>query len=408
MSARPTTLLLLTVFAGCVSYERDDADPQSIAAIVAQRTGGTFSIDDAIAIALRQNAELRAAEANVRAADAASTVPLIVRSDYRGRPETIELLVDPIALLGFGPRGAAIDTAVARHAEAVAQLATARWRVIAAIAEEFAIDAALTQLEVADLQLDVEAFERAGLAAPVAAQQLRAAQLRQVSEQAELDRARSDNHARLRELLGLPSNAELTLTPMPESWLQQPAGISAELLRRPDLALATARFEVADREFKKAVADQYPTLQIGPNISLLNDPLKAMGMLQMPFAMHGLAEAARLRRDAARVTLEAAYLAANREASLNQQQRNAAAATAAATAMALQASTTSFAAARAAIEVELDAFGTFSNAAVKVMRNTMEHRKAAVAKARADVRRAVAYAWPTQQVTEAITAEAAQ
>lgn len=403
MSARPTQLLLLTVFAGCVSYERDDATVQTIAAEIATRTGGTFSFDDAVDLAMRQNAELRAAEVAVRAADAATTVPLTVRSDYRGRPETIEILIDPVELLGLGPRGAMIEAAEARHVQAVAELANARWRVIAAIAEEFAIHAALAQLQVPDLQLDVDAFESAGLASAVAAQQLRAAQAKQVSEQAELDRAHSDNLARLRELLGLPGNAALQLTPLPDAWLRQPDGRDSELLTRPDLAVAVARFRVADRKFRQAVAEQYPTLRLGPNISLIDAPLRAMGMLFVPVAMHGRAKAAQQQREAMRVQLEAAYLAAHREASLREQQLVASAARAAATRLSLQASVGTLDAARTAFEVELSAFGPFSNAAVMVMRNTMEHRRAAIDHARAMVRRAKAWGWPGRPLRQEVT-----
>ncbi|HIE72338.1 MAG TPA: TolC family protein, partial [Planctomycetes bacterium] len=280
MSVRHKHLLLLSVLASCVSYERDDTDAQSIAAEIGARTGGTYSIDEAVVLALHQNAELRAAVASVRAAGGERTVPLPARTNWRGRAEAVEILLDPIALLGLGPRGAAIDAAHARHAEAVAQLTVTRWRVVAAVAEEFQIHAALNQLNVVDLKLDVGAFERAGLASTVAAQQLRAAQLRATSERAELRRAHNDNRARLRELLGLPDHAALTITTMTESWLQQPRGAADELLSRPDLLLAAARFEVADRDFRKAVSDQYPSLQIGPNISLVGDPLRAMGMLK--------------------------------------------------------------------------------------------------------------------------------
>lgn len=402
MSARQIHILLLSVLAGCVSYERDEADAQLIAAEIGARTGGTYSIDDAIALALHQNAELRAAVANVRAAGGERTVPLPTRANWLGRAESIEILLDPIALLGLGPRGAAIDAAHARHAEALAELTVTRWRIVAAVAEEFQIHAALDKLKVADLELDVDAFERAGLASNVAAQQLRAAQLREVSEKAELRRARRDNLARLRELLGLDGETALTITTMPESWLRQPKGVAAELLRRPDLLLAAARFEVADRDFRKAVADQYPSLRLGPNISLIGDPLRAMGMLQIPFAMDGHARAARARREVARAQLEVAFLAATREAATSDENFAAAKAVADATSMSLHASTTAFTSARAAMEVEIAAFGSFSSAATIVMRDTMEHRRAAIAKARTIVQRAVAFGWPREQlVTEA-------
>jgi outer membrane protein TolC len=397
MSARPLFLLFLSGLASCVSYERDDATPQSIAAIIDARVGGTFSVDQAIDVALRQNPRLQALTARLRAADAATTVPLPVRANWLGRNESVEALIDPIALLGLGPRGAAIDRAESRVLEAAAQLVVQRWQTIAGVVTEFHIHKALQELQVADLDLDVESFERAGLASPVAAMQLRAAQARSHSEQIELTRERSDNLARLRELLGLPDHAQLTITAIVDDWLQQPEGTAREIVTRPDLSLAAARFEVADAEFYQAVTEQYPSLKLGPNISLIGNPLRAMAMLQIPIGMQGLAEAARERREATRSELESAFLHARREASLSQQQLIATQAVAAATAAGLRSSTAAFDAAGASIEVEVDAFAKFANAATKVMRNTMEHRRAVLARVRAEVQRASAYGWPRGQ-----------
>ncbi|MEO6597538.1 MAG: hypothetical protein ABIP94_22570 [Planctomycetota bacterium] len=392
--------LLGAPLSGCVGYQADSSDAQSIAAEVLSRKGGRFTIDEAISLAWRQNPELRALEARARAAGAASTVPILVMGEWRSRGDDIGLMTDPIALLGLGSRGAAIDQADARQVEAVATLATARWRTAAAVVEAFAIDAALATLAVPDLALDTRAFERAGLASPIASSQLRAAQARADSERVELDRMRADDHARLRQLLGLPRDTKLALSPLPPNWLVQPNGTDAELLSRPDLALALARFRTADADFYKAVTDQYPSFQIGPVISLKSDPLEAMGLLQLPIGMHGLAEAARERRQAARDDLENALLAAGREATLADQELAGATALVAATAGELQASTTSLAAARAAIAVEVDAFAPFADTARMLLRDTMEHRLAKVALARARVARAQAYGWPRCAATE--------
>ena len=111
MSARPLFLLFLSGLASCVSYERNDATPQSIAAIIDARVGGTFSVDQAIDVALRQNPRLQALTARLRAADAATTVPLPVRANWLGRNESVEALIDPhraawpgTARSGYRPR----------------------------------------------------------------------------------------------------------------------------------------------------------------------------------------------------------------------------------------------------------------------------------------------------------------
>lgn len=397
MSARPTLLLLtLSCFCSCVAYERDEANVQSIAAEIETRRGGTFTVDEAIDLALQQNPQLLALAAQLRAASAETTVPLPIRANWLGRMEAVEAIVDPVALLGLGSRGAEIDRADARVVEAAAMLAEQRWRTIGAVVTGYRIHRELDGLEVPELDVDVSAFEKAGLASPVAAMQVRAAHARAASERIELERARRDNLARLRALLGLPEHAELVVKGIPSTWLTQPRGTAGELIRRPDLAVAAARFEVADAQFHKAVADQYPSLRIGPNVSLVGNPLRAMAALQIPIGMHGLAEAARERRAARRAELAAAFLQAQQQATLSDQELRATEAAATATAAALASSRTEFDAARAGIEVEIAAFAELGHTSTKVMRNTMEHRRAVLARVRAEVQRATAYGWPRQ------------
>ena len=72
MSARFILTLFIPVLTSCVSYEREEASPQSVADTVAARTSGVLSIDAAIQLALDQNPELRALEARARGAAAAA------------------------------------------------------------------------------------------------------------------------------------------------------------------------------------------------------------------------------------------------------------------------------------------------------------------------------------------------
>ena len=397
MSARPLLLLLLSSLASCVSYQRNDATAPSIAAIVDARTGGTFTVDEAIDVALRQNPRIRALAARLRAANAATTVPLPMRVNWRGRNESLEVMVDPIALLGLGTRGAIIDGAESAVLEAAAELVVARWQIIADVATEFLVHAALQELQIADMDLSAESFERAGLASPVAAMQLRAAQSGNHSEQLQITRELSDNKARLRELLGLSDHAKLTITAIAEDWLQQPEGTSNEILKRPDLSLASARFQVADAKFYQSVTEQYPSLNIGPNITFDGNPLRAMAALQIPIGMHGRAEAAREIREASRAELETSYLRAKREASISQQQLIATQAVATATTAAVRSSTIALNAARATIEVDSGTFAQFAKAATQVVHQTMEHRRAVFARVRAEIQRAQAYGWPHGQ-----------
>ena len=395
MSARLSSLLPGTLlFAACVAYEGDDASPSLIHDELAERVGGSYSFADAASVALRQNPELRAAEARARAAGAAATVPLPIVGEWRGRNEAVGAMLDPIALLGLGPRGAAMQAADARAAQAATALAVARWRTLAELAEVFRLHRVAEELRAPEVgALDADAFQQAGLASDVAAAMLRAADARARAEQIELDRLRDDQLARLRHLLGLPDSAVVELIHEDDP-VGPVAGELPDLLSRPDLALAAARFEVADRELRRAVAAQYPSFQLGPNVSLRGDPLRAMGMLNVPVGMYGLAEAAREQREAARHDVEDALLEARRDAALASAARRAALATDETAQAMLAARRTAFVAARAAIEVEPDAFQRFASAAGEYAVAAAERRRAAAALALADVRHAVAYGWP--------------
>ncbi|MFK7739268.1 MAG: hypothetical protein AB8H80_03010 [Planctomycetota bacterium] len=400
----PRTLLVASLaFASstfgtsCVAYEADDPTPRSIAAEVDTRTGGRFSYEEALVLALAQNPDLRAKQARLDAAMQARTVPLPLVGELRGRNEAVGLMVDPIALLGLGSRGAAMDMQDAKVLQAAQELAVAQWQLATELAEAFALDAELMLLRVPDLAYDADAFEAAGLASPVAAARLRAAVARADSERAELAKEMRDNHCLVRHLLGLPTHADVALEQ--GTSLVQPDGTTEDLLLRPDLALATARFEVADAAFWRAVQDQYPSILIGPNVSLRGDPIKVMGMLNLPLFAYGPAAAARAQRTAARDELEAALLAARHQAEVADHELRAADASLKASEHALAASATSLDAAAAAVEVQVDAFQSLARAATELMRDAREHRRAVLQRARSGVRRASAYGWPVPQLT---------
>jgi len=379
--------------AGCVAYVADDADASTVAAEAAQRRGGTFTFAAALAAAMRQNPELLALEAQARAAGAV-TQPLELQSEYRSDDEMLAVMLDPIALLGLGARGGAAAVADAAAAEAVARLAAGRWQITAAVAETFVLDAALRSLSVPDLAADADAFQRAGLASPIAADQVRAAQARAAAETLELAKETEANRAALRNLLGLPAGTRVEFAASDAELLQQPEATDAAVLARPDLALATARFRVADAEFRAAVSDQYPSLMLGPEFPLRGGSLEAMAILRVPIGMAGRAEAARERREAARATLGAVWVQASNAANQAERELAAAAAGETASSLSLRASTKDLATARLALQVEIEAFDRFAKAATMVVRDTMEHRTATQALVRARVQRAVAYGWP--------------
>ncbi|MEC9048393.1 MAG: hypothetical protein VYA51_10295 [Planctomycetota bacterium] len=404
MSAPRKLSLIPLLLASCVAYEPSDVDVASIAEDLAARRGGAYTFEEAAVLTLRHHEELLAAEARARAAGAATTVPLPLLGEWRQRNEALGAMVDPVAMLGLGPRGAEVELADARADAAATELAVARWRSLAELAEAYELHRAAATLaapELGDDHLDLDAFVRAGLASPVAVAMLRAARSRARAERVELARLRDDQLARIRHLLAVSPAATLEPLHTAEPICAEDHA-AADLLTRPDIALAAARFEVADRELRKAVADQYPSFQIGPSFSLRGDPLRAMGMLKLPIGMQGLAEAARARRDATRHEVRDALVEAMLEAeTANNEQQSAAAAQDTAAEM-LAARRAAFHAARAALEVRPDAFQAYAAAASEYAQAVAEHRRAKVALTVAKVRLAVSYGWPHRDNMEVL------
>lgn len=378
---------------GCVAYTALDQDLASVATEVRARAGGRFSFDAAVALALRQNPGLQAAEARARAAVAA-TAPVTLASEWSSHDDTLGVMLDPLELLGLGPRGGALTVLDAEAAAAAQQLAEERWRVVGAVAEAFLVEGVLARWQVPEPAGDADAFERAGLAARVAAARLRAAQARARAEASEVASLRAQNLDELRRLLGLGATAALEPDVSDGGLLQQPPADADALLQRPDLRVAQARLAVADAGFRAAVADQYPSLMVGPDFPLSGGDLQMMAQLRLPIGMHGRAVAARERRDAALAELEAAWLDAQNGAASAATALEAAQAVAGATAAARRSSDEALRTAVVAVQVEVDAFDALADAAAMAVRDAVEHRMAAIALARAQVRRAVAFGWP--------------
>ncbi len=383
-----------TSLAGCVAYEAEDVTLQKSAAALPRHVGA-LTFDQAVALAMAHNGEIKAREAECRAAGL-DVMPTELQGQLQ--QESLALMIDPLALLGLTQRGASSLLAESRATEAAAALAQTRWRIMAAIADVFAHHRALDGLQPVPLvAVDSEAFATAGLASPVAIDQVRGAAAAATAERHAIDAEKATQIAELRQMLGLSPASELDLVLPPADWPQVPPADEEALLRRPDLTLALARYRTADAEFRKAVAEQYPSLMIGPDVPLRGGAIDPMAVLRLPIGAAGPAEAARERRNAARSRLSDALAFAANEAASTVSQYEAAVVREQAASVSARASARAFAAATAALQVEVDAFERVSEKAPMAVRDAMEAREAAIASARARVRSAVAAGWPAAE-----------
>lgn len=391
---RPAVGWLLATVASCTFYEPAEVDLPSLAAGLT-RHDGPLTFELAVGLALANNGELVARAAECRAAGLE-----VMPSELQGQlqQENLAAMLDPLALLGLTQRGASASLAEARGFAAATALATERWRVVVAIAEIFVASRALAELPaVPSVEVDVEALVAAGLASPLAAEIVRAAVAGAEAERGAIQAEHATLAADLRRLLGLSSKSRFELVLPPFDWPPLPPADETSVLRRPDLAEAQARYQVADAEFRRAVADQYPALMIGPDFMLRGSGVDPMAILRWPIGAAGPAEAARERRGAARGRLLDAMLAATAEANGSAARHAAAVARARATVATAQVAGQALAAATVALQVEVDAFERVADTAPMMVREAMEARDAAMAAARARVRAAAAAGWPAME-----------
>lgn len=189
-----------------------------------------------------------------------------------------------------------------------------RAREIAAeIALAYEVERVLAALPLPEVTFDPAPYVRAGFAPASAEAVMNAAKesVRAEGERREAERAA--NRLQLLRLLGAsPFGAvEIETAPWPEL---PPPDWHAVLRARADLQRQLASYEVAEAEFRRAVAEQYPALLVSPSVG--GDPVGLFGSvgITLPFGASKEARAAEAARDAARHELQGAVLDAVREA----------------------------------------------------------------------------------------------
>ncbi|MHC4938712.1 MAG: hypothetical protein ACYTHK_07065 [Planctomycetota bacterium] len=384
-------LLLGLMASGCVRYTHQPVELAAVAEEAGAREPGTLDYEAALAFAREHNPDLRRLRAEAEAAgyDVPPTNIVLTVNTLESK---VPGWVDPIALFKLGPRGARAQAAKAREAALLQELQDRDLDVAAGIAEAFAVERVLREFRLPDLDVDPELFERAGLASSVDRRRVRYAIARKNAEDATIAALREENLAGLKVLLGVRAGARVAIE-LPEGEFP-PLPVDGDLMIRPDLAVALARYQVADREFRAAVLDQYPVISIGP---VFNWDVLRWGLFipaRIPVGASGPAKAAGLRREAARVAVEAALLRAEEDGTKSRHRFERTDAQAQAAGIGAATSEADLKSALVHLEVTPDAFNHLSMAAPEAVERLAMARGAKLAAARARVAYARAYAWP--------------
>lgn len=383
-------LPFVPLLAACVAYRPAPVDLGKTARDLDRRAVPEVDLLAAVGFAHAHSPELQRLRAEARAAGL-DVPPFGVGASANQHDEEVMLGIDPVEL---HQRGAAAKAAHARQVEALAALREEERRIAAGIAECFLVEGVLAARALPPEAPDPNAFVRAGLASDAAAAQALAARKARAAEELAVSAERVSNLARLRRLMGLPAGAELSLSLPPSPFPSLPEWGRERLLRRPDLAVALARYGTSDAELREAVRAQYPSIEIGPAFRWNGGGWGGFAELRVPVGASRQARAAEERREAARRSVEAALLAAEEEAHARDAELRGATAKASARAAEAEAMAKEYAAASARLEVDGDAFGDVAWRAATAVAAEAEAREAAVAEARARIAYASAYGWP--------------
>ncbi|MHC4407704.1 MAG: TolC family protein, partial [Planctomycetota bacterium] len=385
-------LLLLGLLAsGCVRYTHQPVALDEVAQEVAARDPGLVDYEAALSFARQHNPDLRRLRAEAAAAgfDVPPTNIVLTVNTLESK---VPGFVDPVALLKLGPRGARAQAAKERESALLQELQDRDLDVAAGIAEAFVVERVLRDFRIPALDVDPELFERAGLASAVDRQRVSYAIAKKEAEDVTIEALRAENFAGLRVLLGVRSSANLSVE-LPEGDFP-PLPVDGDLMIRPDLAVALARYRVADREFRAAVLDQYPVIAVGP---VFNWDVLRWGVFlpaRIPVGAAGPAKAAGKRREAARIAVEAALLRAEEDGTRSRHRFERTNAQAKAAKIGARTSAADLKSALVHLEVTPDAFGHLSSAAPEAIERLAKARSAKLEAARARVAYARAYAWP--------------
>ncbi len=384
--------LFAVLFSSCVAYRAAPLDLEETAKDLDRRSVPEVDFAHAVGFAYAHSPELQRLRAEARAVGL-DVPPFRVGFGYDQHQDELMLTFDPVEIV---QRGAARKAAHARQVEALAALREAERQVAAEVAECFLVEGALGGRALPAEAPDPDTFLKAGLASDAAAAQARAAREARAAEELATSAERVRNVARLRRLLGLPADAAISVSLPPAPFPSLPEASRERLLGRPDLAVALARYGVADAELREAVRRQYPSLELGPVYSYMvgGSPWGAFVQVRIPVGASKQARAAQERREAARRAVEAALLAAEEEATAREADLRAAVARAKADEAEAEAMTRELSAATARLEVEGDAFGDAAWRAATAVSAAAAARESAVGAARARIAYAAAYGWP--------------
>ncbi|MDA1194606.1 MAG: hypothetical protein O2894_05420 [Planctomycetota bacterium] len=386
------------VLGACVKHVPRIVTIDTMAAAFEEAPVGPLPFDEAVERLVTNNPELRATRARIQAVNVDPGPGALSASQeiMDGRATELMVRTDLLALLGLGSRPAEAAWARAVRNERVREHHQRARRLVADLAAAYAVDQALRDLPTPEVELNLAAFESAGLASGAVLSAGRALAEEGRAEVRVTAAQLADARRAIAKLVGVSPDARFD----PSGWPEAQPDITAPkqrqlVLARGELQTAMARWDAADRRFRFEVERQYPTLMVGLGHNFGPDlPMQMVGV-QLPLDAPARARAASHAREVAFHELEAAVLAALHDAEAAAFALEAAEARLDGARARRTATDALLAARRAQLETDPTALEALVFVAGRRVDAARQVREAALAAARARVEAAYASGWPT-------------
>ncbi len=321
MPIPPRTALLavsaMLLLGACAAYRPARASLETARRSVAPLPEGPLSFETAVRLLVARHPELKALRAEALAVNRRpGPEPLFPNMEIMdGRAGETLLEGEVLSLLGVGPQRARTALARAVFDERVRALEARARTLVGELAEAFLVEATLRRLESPVPALDLDAYERAGLLPGAALAAGRAALAEARAEEAVVRSRLREARRRIGELLGADPGHEPRPEDPPPDWpALEPGDPERLLLARGDLKQALAAWVVADRDYYRAVKEQWPALMVGVGGNVdLSIPMQ-MVRVRLPLGAPAEARARHAAREGAWHRMEAAVQGALHEA----------------------------------------------------------------------------------------------
>ena len=385
---------------GCVRYQPQVASIETSAVSLPDAPTGPLAFDDAVRLLVKRNPQLKATRSAIAAVNTKpGPRPVIAGTQIMdGRMGETMIATDVLSLFGLGPRKAEMamqramrDERVQRHHERARDL-------VAELAEAYAVELALRELPSPQSSLDIDAYEKAGLASGSVLAAARAVVAEGDAEARVIAAQLQDARRRIVELVGAAPGADIEPIGATPTWPQvAEADRDRLVLARGDLQRLLAGWVAADKAYRYALKRQMPNLLVGLGGNVdLQVPMQ-MVSVELPLDAPAEARARAHAREVAFHELEAGVLGALHEAESSRLELEAAAARRDGTRERRTAAQALLDAERALLETDPSALDRMVFVSGRAVDAARQDREASVRAARARVRAARAAGWPTPQ-----------